>query len=94
MDPGTLTLAKLLSKALYWLSPRGYTLAGDTPWRGHLSISGKEDYAPNFIYSNEFSCRTGKKVVYFQSPAFFSAPAMPHGGLIVFVVRCCQQCTC
>ena len=87
VDKGALELAKFFRKVIHFIGPRGFTLSGSTPWRNKQVCDGSEEFAEDIIYSNGFSSRTGKKVVYFQSSFMRNDRPLPPGqGRLILVM--------
>jgi len=67
------TIARIASRIIFWLSPRGFTLTGDEGWTGVTrAATGAEKFAPTIIYPNSWSSSHRKKVVYLQRSPFFT----------------------
>mmetsp|Transcript_3152 Transcript_3152/g.3913 ORF Transcript_3152/g.3913 Transcript_3152/m.3913 type:complete len:104 (+) Transcript_3152:78-389(+) len=81
----TYDIAHFVAWVFHKFSPRDHLMVGDEPWIGLKGATGKEWFAPHILYSNDFSSRHRKKVVYFQSAKFRSSNPLPHGIWIIFM---------
>ena len=79
-------LAFFVRRILNLVAPKeGPPMEGDEPWsRG---CTGSEKFAPHLIYSNNFSSRHRKKVVYLQRWNFSNSISNPRPEIILGLVR-------